>query len=103
MALTQRKLDLRTWYALNLPDLELVPETSGVYWLGVDNSIIYIGSSTNLLDRLLGHYHTNDQCLSKATQFAIEPCSNYVDRERELLNGYLKANGRLPDCNERIP
>ena len=103
MVLTQRKLDLRTWYVLSLSNLELVPETSGVYWLGVDNNIIYIGSSINLQDRLIAHYNTSDPCLSKARQFAIEPCSNYVERERELLNAYLQTHGRLPDCNDRIP
>jgi hypothetical protein len=100
---TQKALGLRTWYPFNRTNIELVPDTSGVYWLGVDNNIIYIGSSRSLPDLLLEHYYTNDPSFGRARQCAIEPCINYVERERELLRAYLKTHGRLPECNELIP
>ena len=101
MPLTQRKLDSRTWYEFSLTNLELVPGASGVYWLGVNNNTIYIGSAANLNERLTSHYYTSDPCISRARQFAIELCLNY--RERELLQAFLNQYGKLPDCNERIP
>jgi excinuclease UvrABC nuclease subunit len=103
MPLTLRKLNPRIWYTFTLSNLELVPDDSGVYWLGVNNEIIYIGSSANLNERLTDHYYTSNPCISKARQFAIEICSNYRERERELLQAYLNQYGRLPECNNRIP
>jgi len=103
MPLTQRKLDSRTWYAFILANLELVPAATGVYWLGVDNNTIYIGSTANLNERLTAHYYASNPCISKASQFAIELCSNYRERERELLQAFLNQYGRLPSCNDRIP
>lgn len=96
-------LNPRTWYPFNQSNLGLVPEESGVYWLGVDNAIIYIGSAIDLRQRLTDHYHTSDPCISRARQFAIEPCSNYRERERQLLQAYRNEHGRLPECNDYLP
>nr|MBC8361655.1 GIY-YIG nuclease family protein [Candidatus Desulfatibia profunda] len=79
-----------------------VPQTSGVYCLGVNSSIIYIGSSNNLHERLTDHYYSNDSCIQQAKQFAIEPCSNYREREKQRLRDYLARHGRLPVCNDQI-
>ena len=91
-----------TWYSFTLSNLELVPQTSGVYCLGVSNDIIYIGSSGNLRERLTDHYYTDDPCIKQASQFAIEPCTNYREIERQRLLEYQRRHGRLPRCNDRI-
>lgn len=91
-----------TWYSFTLSNLALVPKDSGVYCLGVNEDIIYIGSSSNLHQRLTDHYYTSDPCISKATHFAIDLCTNYTQKERELLEWFLGEYGRLPECNDRI-
>ena len=91
-----------TWYPFNQSNLASVPQASGVYALGINDNIIYIGSSVNLHDRLTSHYHTDDPCIARARQFAIEPCSNYREIERQRLRKYLSEHRRLPDCNDVI-
>ena len=92
-----------TWYDFTQTNLSRVPHQSGVYCLGVNKEIIYIGSSNNLSGRLTDHYSSADPCISRAKQFAIEPCNNYSERERQRLQDYLAKHGRLPDCNDVIP
>lgn len=92
-----------TWYDFTLSNINLVPTDSGVYCLGVNNEIIYIGSSGNLNVRLRDHYYSTDPCISRATQFAIEICTNYLEKERQRLRNYLAEHERLPDCNDMIP
>jgi excinuclease UvrABC nuclease subunit len=93
----------RTWYDFTSSNLESVPNSPGVYWLGKSNQIIYIGSSVDLNDRLHDHYYSDDAYIRKATQFAIEECSNYRERERQLLLAFHQQHGRLPECNDRLP
>ena len=102
MQLKQPYLKTLTWYNFNQSNLSLVPRTSGVYFLGTNGSIIYIGSSMNLYERLTDHYHTSDPCIKRATEFAIEPCVNYKERERQQLLWYQSKHGRLPVCNDKI-
>ncbi len=102
MQQTLQILKTWTWYQFTKSNLDKVPQTSGVYCLGINDKIIYIGSSVNLHERLTDHYHTTDPCIKQATQFAIETCSNYRERERELLQWFRSEYGRLPRCNDRI-
>ena len=95
-------LKIWAWYPFTLANLNNVPMTSGIYCLGINEAIIYIGSSKNLHERLTDHYYTTDICIKKATHFAIEPCSNYKEREQELLVWFQSKYGRLPICNDRI-
>jgi excinuclease UvrABC nuclease subunit len=90
------------WYPLTPDYIDLVTEGSGVYSLGVDSNMIYIGSSVNLHQRLTEHYHSTDFCIRRAKQFAIQPCMNYREKEKELLEWFLSEYGRLPDCNDRL-
>jgi hypothetical protein len=98
----QQKLTTWIWYEFTQRNLAGVPVAAGVYCLGVGNQIIYIGSSSNLNERLTDHYYSDDQCIRRATQFAIEPRLDYKLKERQLLQWYQSTYGRLPDCNDRI-
>lgn len=102
MQQTLTALESWTWYSFDEYNLSLVPAVSGVYCLGVNNGIIYIGCSADLHDRLTDHYYTSDPCIGQATHFAIEPCTNYKERERELLEWFRSKYHRLPECNDRI-
>ncbi len=101
--ITTVNLKTWTWNSFTQNNLNLVPNESGVYCLGVNDEIIYIGSSNNLHDRLTNHYHSTDPCISRARQFAIEPCTNYLQLERQRLQNWLAEHGLLPDCNDVIP
>lgn len=103
LATYMKSLQNWVWYDFTSTNLDKVPQTPGVYCLGNKNGIIYIGSSKDLRDRLMDHYYSNDPCIQKARQFAIEPCANYVQEERSRLRRYLIKHGRLPDCNDVIP
>jgi DNA polymerase III subunit epsilon len=48
---------------LNQKDLENIPETSGVYIFYGDNSVLYIGKSINLKERVMSHF-SNDHLSS---------------------------------------
>ena len=102
MPLVSTALKSVTWYPFTPSNLAHVPTASGVYWLGVNDRVIYIGNASNLNQRLRDHYNTNDPCIRKATQFAIDMCSNYRERERQLLQAYRLKHGRLPECNDQI-
>ena len=102
MPLLSTALKSVTWYSFTSGNIANVPIASGVYWLGVNSRFIYIGSASNLNERLRDHYNTNDSCIRKASQFAIDTCSNYREHERQLLQAYRQKHGRLPECNDRI-
>lgn len=102
MVIPRKRLEGWKWYPFTRQNIDLVPENPGVYCLGRNSHIIYIGSSNNLNQRLNEHYHTTDPCINKAESFAIDPRSDYREKERELLEWYLRENGRLPMCNDRI-
>ena len=95
-------LSTMTWHALTQANVNLVPSTSGVYFLGLGNNTLYIGSSVDLRQRLTEHNNSSDPCISKAQQFAIEPCADYRERERRHLIAYKAKHGGLPACNDRI-
>lgn len=50
---TLNQLKTWTWYSLDTNNLNNVPQTGGVYCLGAGDQIIYIGSSSDLNERLL--------------------------------------------------
>ena len=102
MSLAQQELKDWTWYDFTRTNLDLVPRTSGVYCLGLSDNIIYIGTSNNLHERLADHLYTSDLCIKQATRFAIEPCVNYREKERQLLEWFRSKYGRLPRCNDRV-
>ena len=102
MQLAINTLKTWKWYSFTTDNLAMVPQISGVYCLGQNNNIIYIGSSNNLHDRLTDHYYSTDPCIKQATQFAIEPCTNYKEREKERLRNFQMEHGKLPACNDRI-
>ena len=102
MEIAENTLKDWTWYSFTLNNIAMIPQISGVYCLGQNNNIIYIGSSQNMYVRLTDHYYSDDPCIKQATQFAIESCTNYKERERQQLRKFQMEHGRLPACNDRI-
>ena len=102
MQLALNTLKNWTWCSFSLTNITKVPQVSGVYCLGKNDAVTYIGSSNNMQNRLRQHYSTTDPCIKQATQFAIEPCANYKEREKQRLREYRMKHGRLPACNDLI-
>lgn len=98
----QQSLQETTWFPFNNDYVDGVLNQPGVYWLGINNGIIYIGKSENLRTRLMQHLSTVDACIKNATQFAFERSSNPAGREAQLLEDYRRQHGQLPRCNDRL-
>jgi len=80
-----------------------VPQSEGVYELfDPGKSLIYIGRSNNLRQRLTEHLNTSDACIKSATYFAYEVTSFSYSREQGLLEEHKRIHGRLPRCNDKI-
>ncbi|MCW3985074.1 MAG: hypothetical protein NWE91_01500 [Candidatus Bathyarchaeota archaeon] len=86
-----------------------IPEKSGVYGLfesKTEESLIYIGSTSNLRERFTHYWETEfseDPCKKTTKWYKREITNSYKEREKELLEQYKKEHdGKLPKCNEKI-
>ena len=76
-------------------------ELPGVYEFGnAAGEVIYIGGSVNICRRLREHWvASSDSCVkSHATQYRVEYRSDYLARERELYDLYVKRYSKPPLC-----
>ena len=81
-----------------------VPKQSGCYVLsGIDEVILYIGLSINLMNRLLQHLDTPEKVaptpLGRAIWFHWLIYENREKLERTWLNSHEIAEGKLPFLN----
>ncbi len=83
------------------------PTEDGVYALYKESVTIYIGKGdgvNGIRARLQAHKRGDEgSCTQVATHYRREVCNNPISRERELLQEYEQANGRLPRCNDVMP
>lgn len=95
------------WIQFNILAVEgNVPNSSGIYMIAdTSNRVIYVGKSTDLLDRLSKHVSGESEkaaCLQEhgAATFAYEECleSQITDNEEHAIGYY-----EFPVCNERRP
>lgn len=83
------------------------PSSEGVYELGNSTgSIVYIGRSMNLLNRLNEHASADGRtCIGgSAEYFRYELTTASITRERQLFREYKQMNGNdIPPCNTQDP
>lgn len=85
--------------ALTEENINNVPETSGVFQLIDQNrEIIYIRGADNIRKDLQGKW----QSVENARFFRYEEHGMYTMRETEMLEKFLKKNGKLPEVNDEI-
>ena len=85
-------------------NLESTPESTGVYVLYLDGTIIYIGRADGgshtikscLADHKEGH---EGACTQRFTHYTREVTMNVTARYNDLLEHYERKFGTFPDCN----
>ena len=103
------KIDGYDFYHWLESNAKNTPEAGGVYGLfeaQSDDSLIYIGSASNMRERFTGYWDTNfseDPCKSTTKFYKREVTTDYKNREKELLEQYKNEhNGKLPRCNQIV-
>lgn len=92
------------YYAFNHDNVNVSPDSPGVYLLYQGQELSYIGrASKSIRDRLKAHFAGSEgPCTSRATWYRREMHSDPVGREKELLQHFRREFARLPRCNDRI-
>ena len=92
-------LDWSPWLDFDRNNIADITESEGVYKIHAGMKILFIGSSQNLRESLLGCL--SDPCISKAKRFSYSLIESADKVKEHLLNEYRnKHNGRLPTCME---
>ncbi len=83
------------------------PTGEGVYALYDGNVTIYIGKGegkNGIRERLQAHKRGDKgSCTQNASHYRREVCRYPTTRERQELEAYEEANGKLPRCNSVMP
>ena len=94
-------------YPFTQDNIDKSPTASGVYALYDEYITIYIGKGdgeNGIRARLQAHKSgAEGSCTKNASHYRREVCLNPTTRERELLQEYKYANGKLPRCNDVMP
>ena len=84
-------------YEFTQQNVDLSPDADGIYGLVRRDTKIYLGGG-NIRDCLQSRYRGGDPCIKreKPTDYYREVCSDWKNREKELIVAYD------PICNRRI-
>jgi hypothetical protein len=92
-------LEWSPWLDFERDTIANIAESKGVYKIHAGMKILFIGSSQNLRESMLGCL--SDPCISKAKRFSYALIESADKVKEQLLNEYRnKHNGRLPACME---
>ena len=92
-------LDWSPWLDFNRDNISNIAESEGVYKLHADMKILFIGTSENIRESLLGCL--SNPCISKAKRFSYAITQSSDKINEQLLNEYRNTHkGKLPTCME---
>jgi hypothetical protein len=92
-------LDWSPWLDFDRDNIANIAESEGVYKTHAGMKILFIGSSQNLRESILGCL--SDPCISKAKRFSYAIIESADKVKEHLLDEYRnKHNGKLPNCME---
>jgi hypothetical protein len=95
----EEALDWSPWLDFDRDNIANIAQSEGVYKIHAGMKILFIGSSQNLRESLLGCM--SDPCISKAKRFSYAIIESADKMKEHLLNEYRnKHNGKLPTCME---
>lgn len=93
-------LDWSPWLDFDKDNIANISESEGVYKIHESMKILFIGSSQNLRESMLGCL--SDPCISKAKRFSYAIMGSAEKVKEQLLDEYRnKHSGRLPICMEQ--
>ena len=93
-------LEWSPWLDFNRDNITKISELEGVYRMHEGMKILFVGSSQNLRESLLGCL--SDPCTGKAKRFSYAVTQPADKAKEHLLNEYRnKHNGRLPICMQQ--
>ena len=95
----QEALDWSPWLDFDRDRIANIAESEGVYKIHAGMKILFIGSSQNLRESMLGCL--SDPCISKAKRFSYAIIQSADRVKEQLLDEYRnKHKGKLPSCME---
>ena len=95
----QEALDWSPWLDFDRDSIANIAESEGVYKIHAGMIILFIGSSQNLRESMLGCL--SDPCISKAKRFSYAIIESADRVKEQLLDEYRnKHKGKLPSCME---
>ncbi len=96
---TEASLDWSPWLDFDRDNIASIAESEGVYKIHAGMKILFIGSSQNLRESMLGCL--SDPCISKAKRFSYALIGSADRVKEQLLDEYRnKHKGKLPTCME---
>ena len=94
-----KALEWSPWLDFDRDNIANIAESEGVYKTHAGMKILFIGSSQNLRESILGCL--SDPCISKAKRFSYAIIESADKVKEQLLDEYRnKHNGKLPNCME---
>lgn len=95
----EEALDWSPWLDFDRGNIAKIAESEGVYKIHAGMKILFIGSSQNLRESMLGCL--SDPCISKAKRFSYAIIESADRVKEQILDEYRnKHNGKLPSCME---
>jgi hypothetical protein len=95
----EESLDWSPWLDFDKDNIANIAESEGVYKIHAGMKILFIGSSQNVRESMLGCL--SDPCISKAKRFSYAIIESADTVKEQLLDEYRnKHKGKLPTCME---
>jgi hypothetical protein len=95
----EESLNWSPWIDFNRDNIADIAESEGVYKIHAGMKILFIGSSQNLRESMLGCL--SDPCRSNAKRFSYAIIESADRAKEQLLDEYRnKHKGKLPSCME---
>ena len=95
-----KALEWSPWLDFDRDNIANIAESEGVYKIHAGMKILFIDSSQNLRESLLGCL--SDPCISEAKRFSYAIIKSADKVKEQLLGEYRnKHNGKLPGCMEQ--
>ena len=95
----EESLDWSPWLDFDRDNIANIGESEGVYKIHAGMKILFIGSSQNVRESMLGCL--SDPCISKAKRFSYAIIESADRVKEQLLDEYRnKHKGKLPTCME---
>jgi hypothetical protein len=84
------------WLDFDRPNVDAVPESSGVCVMHASMKILYIGGSNNIRQELMGKL--SDPCTSKAKRFRYIATPDFESVREQQVKEYTSKHGKMPPC-----